>query len=64
VYKRQGDWIVDRIEEGSSVLDIGCGDGGVLLYMKSKKEFYAVGADISDICLNFLDSKIRLNWAI
>jgi len=55
--KQRGDWIVDRIEEGSSVLDIGCGDGGVLLYMKKKKDFKAVGADISDIVLNFLDSK-------
>jgi len=55
--KQRGDWIVDRIEEGSTVLDIGCGDGGVLLYMKKKKDFQAMGADISDIVLNFLDSK-------
>lgn len=55
--KQRGDWIVSRIEEGSTVLDMGCGDGGVLLYMKSKKEFDALGADISDICLDFLDSK-------
>jgi len=55
--KQRGDWIVSRIEEGSTVLDIGCGDGGVLLYMKKKKDFKAVGADISDIVLNFLDSK-------
>lgn len=54
---QRGDWILNRIEEGSSVLDIGCGDGGVLLYMKSKKEFDAIGTDISDICLNFLYSK-------
>jgi methionine biosynthesis protein MetW len=53
----RGDWIVNRIEEGSTVLDVGCGDGGVIFYMKSKKEFNAIGADISDICLNFLDSK-------
>jgi methionine biosynthesis protein MetW len=55
--KQRGDWIVSKIEENSSVLDIGCGDGGVLLYMKKKKSFNALGADISDICLNFLDSK-------
>jgi methionine biosynthesis protein MetW len=55
--QQRGDWIVNRIEEGSTVLDVGCGDGGVILYMKSKKEFNAVGVDISDICLNFLDSK-------
>lgn len=55
--QQRGDWIVNRIEEGSTVLDIGCGDGGVLLYMKKKKDFKAVGADISDIVLDFLDSK-------
>lgn len=55
--KQRGDWIVNRIEEGSTVLDVGCGDGGVLLYMKKKKEFKAVGADISDVVLSFLDSK-------
>lgn len=55
--QHRGDWILKRIEQNVSLLDIGCGDGGVLLYMKSKKEFDAVGADISDICLNFLNSK-------
>ena len=55
--KQRGDWIVSRIEEGSTVLDIGCGDGGVLLYMKSKKDFDAIGADISELVLNFLNSK-------
>lgn len=55
--QQRGDFIVGRINDGSSLLDIGCGDGGVLLYMKSKKEFEAIGADISDICLDFLDSK-------
>lgn len=55
--KQRGDWILDRIEEGSTVLDIGCGDGAVLLYMKSKKEFKAIGVDISDLVLDFLNSK-------
>ena len=55
--KQRGDWIVNRIEKGASVLDIGCGDGGVLLYMKSKKDFKAVGADISDIVLEFMKSR-------
>ena len=55
--KQRGDWIVERIEAGSTVLDVGCGDGGVLLYMKKKKDFKAIGADISNIVLDFLDSK-------
>jgi methionine biosynthesis protein MetW len=55
--RQRGDWILSQIEDDSTVLDIGCGDGGVLLHMKQKKNFHAVGADISDTCLNFLDSK-------
>ena len=55
--KKRGDWIVRRIRDKSTVLDIGCGDGGVLLYMKSQKDFKAIGADISKICLNFLSTK-------
>jgi methionine biosynthesis protein MetW len=55
--KHRGNWIVSRIEEGCSVLDMGCGDGGVLLHMKSQKDFNATGADVSDMCLNFLNSK-------
>ena len=56
--RQRGDWIISQIEDYSTVLDIGCGDGGVLLYMKQKKNFHAVGADISDTCLNFLDSNL------
>jgi len=55
--RQRGDWIVAQIENDASVLDIGCGDGGVLLHMMEKKNFHALGADISDKCLNFLDSK-------
>ena len=39
------DGLVDRIEEDSTVLDVGCGDGGVLLYMKPKKKLNAVGVE-------------------
>lgn len=55
--KQRGDWILPQIENNSSVLDIGCGDGGVLLYMMDAKNFHALGADISDVCLKFLNSK-------
>jgi methionine biosynthesis protein MetW len=54
---QRADWILSQIENDSSLLDIGCGDGGVLLYMKEKKNFHSLGADISDKCLNFLHSK-------
>jgi methionine biosynthesis protein MetW len=55
--KQRGDWIVEHIESGSTILDIGCGDGGVLLHMMKQKSFKPTGADISDIALNFLESK-------
>jgi methionine biosynthesis protein MetW len=55
--RQRGDWILQQIENNSSVLDIGCGDGGVLLYMMAEKNLHALGADISDVCLKFLDSK-------
>ena len=41
--KQRGDWIVSCIEEGSTVLDIGCGDGGVLLYINLKKSLMQLG---------------------
>jgi methionine biosynthesis protein MetW len=55
--KQRANWIVRRIEEGSTVLDIGCGDGAVLLHMKKQKEFQAIGVDMSEIALDFLDSQ-------
>jgi len=55
--KERGDWIVKKIEENSTVLDIGCGDGGVLLHMKKQKNFHAIGADISNLVLEFLNTK-------
>jgi len=55
--KQRAEWIINRIDPKSTVLDIGCGDGAVLLYMLKQKEFVAIGADISDYVLNFLNSK-------
>lgn len=39
--------IGDMIEEGSSVLDLGCGDGTLLRYLKDTKGIIAKGIDIS-----------------
>ena len=55
--KQRANYIVERIEEDSTVLDIGCGDGGVLLHMKLQKKIELIGADISDVALDFLISK-------
>jgi len=53
----RAEWIVKRIEEDSTVLDLGCGDGAVLLHMKKFKNFRAIGADISNYVLSFLESQ-------
>ncbi|HYL73826.1 MAG TPA: methionine biosynthesis protein MetW, partial [Bryobacteraceae bacterium] len=38
----------DLIPEGATVLDIGCGDGGFLSYLKSQKTVRECGIDIAD----------------
>lgn len=53
----RANYIAKNVEVNSSILDIGCGDGGVLLKMKEKKNFKATGADISDVVLRFLKNK-------
>lgn len=54
-------WICERIDIGSSVLDIGCGDGVILKYLIDKKRITAYGTDISDHALTALkDSEIKI----
>jgi methionine biosynthesis protein MetW len=39
--------IIERIiEEGSKVLDLGCGDGELLVYLREKKKVRGVGIEI------------------
>ncbi|MEM5948548.1 methionine biosynthesis protein MetW [Spirochaetia bacterium 38H-sp] len=40
--------IVDLIDEGSRVLDLGCGSGELLSMLKEKKKVYATGVDIEE----------------
>jgi len=40
--------IADVVEEGASVLDVGCGDGAVLQYLIEQKKMDAHGVDISE----------------
>lgn len=50
--KQRADYILKMIEPGSSVLDIGCGDGAVLFYLRDKISSKGVGVDISQDALN------------
>ncbi|MDB5047901.1 MAG: Methyltransferase type 12 [Fibrobacteres bacterium] len=55
--RRRADLVAADLAEGASVLDVGCGDGAVLLYLIEKKKLNACAADISDRALQFLESK-------
>lgn len=48
------EWIEKHIQPGEAVLDLGCGDGAVLLELYSKILIDATGADISDYALGNL----------
>ena len=43
--------IMDLIAEGSRVLDLGCGDGDLLLALKVKKNVRAEGIELSEACI-------------
>jgi len=45
--KQRADKIIPFVKEGSSVLDIGCGDGAVLLYLKERLNIKPYGIDVS-----------------
>lgn len=51
------DWITQRIKIGSSVLDIGCGDGGVLFELQRRRQIVPIGIDVSNYVLEFLRSR-------
>lgn len=55
--RQRADWVLARIEPGSSVLDIGSGDGGVLLYITQHISIKPLAADISKHALNYLSSQ-------
>jgi len=45
--KQRLKYILDMLEPNSEVLDIGCGDGGILKYLKEKMSINGIGVDIS-----------------
>ncbi|MBT5262997.1 MAG: methyltransferase domain-containing protein [Candidatus Magasanikbacteria bacterium] len=46
--KQRADFVLGLIKPNSTVLDIGCGDGAVLQYLKDNAGVYGIGADIDD----------------
>jgi len=51
-------WVfADVIDAGSSVLDIGCGDGSTLQYLKEKKNIAGYGLDISQEAVEMAKQK-------
>lgn len=55
--RRRADIALESIRDGESVLDVGCGDGAVLLYLMKQRRLTACAADISDKALAFLASQ-------
>lgn len=55
--KHRADWVLPRIEDGASILDIGSGDGGVLLYLMASKRLKPTATDVSPLAIEFLQSK-------
>ena len=43
--------IIELIDEGSRVMDLGCGEGDLLLALKVKKKVRAEGIELSDACI-------------
>lgn len=50
-------WIINKIKNGASLIDIGSGNGNVLLYINSQRNINSIAADISDYSLNLLKNK-------
>lgn len=53
----RAEWILPRITPGSTVLDVGCGDGAVLQYLAKRASFHAIGADVSAVALEYLQTR-------
>ena len=53
--------IIDLIREGSRVMDLGCGEGDLLLALKVKKKVRAEGIELSDACIQSCVAKGLFN---
>lgn len=55
--KERAHWIARHLEQDDSVLDIGCGDGSVLLEIMKMKKVLPMGTDVSKIALQILENQ-------
>ena len=53
--------IMDLIEDGSRVMDLGCGEGDLLLALKVLKKVRAEGIELSDACIQACVAKGLFN---
>ncbi len=53
--------IMDLIAEGSRVLDLGCGEGDLLLALKVRKKVRAEGIELSEACIQSCVAKGLFN---
>ncbi len=50
--KKRADYILKIVDKNSIVLDLGCGDGAILKYLKDKANIKGIGVDVSPRALN------------
>ena len=53
--------IMDLIAEGSRVMDLGCGEGDLLLALKVRKKVRAEGIELSEACIQACVAKGLFN---
>jgi methionine biosynthesis protein MetW len=55
--KERADWALSKISDNTKVMDISCGSGGILLYMKKNKNITPIATEISNYAIEFLKKK-------
>lgn len=55
--KQRADLIAPYLNRGDTVLDLGCGDGNMLTYLKEVRSIKPIGADISQQAIQSLSAK-------